>query len=104
MASIVVGQVSNDWDIYDNTFIQSWIDPVIMLDGSSAILHQNIRIFNNWFFEAPKNNHLILVNNTDNLEIYNNTILSFSNEEDHNESGTGDSLVYVMAGQDVQGW
>lgn len=113
------GQVSNDWDIYSNTFIQPWIDPVILFSARDATLHQNIRIFNNLIVEAPMNNHLLFVDKTDNLEFFKNTVISFSNEDDYNvdldphahssapqciADATCSSLVYVRSGLNVQGW
>jgi parallel beta-helix repeat protein len=93
-----------NWVISHNTFVQPWVDSVIGFTKEvDAGLHDNIRIRDNTFIAAPKNNHLVSIDNANDVEISGNTIESFSDEDDYNDEGTGDALVYVAAGRNVHG-
>jgi parallel beta-helix repeat protein len=100
------GSVTN-WDLYENQFIDCLVNPVIGLtrrpDISETALHDNIRIFNNTFIGAPRNNHLVYVEVTASLNISSNVVVSFNPEEDYNDYGTGNALVYVKEGSLVTG-
>ncbi|MCX7012802.1 MAG: right-handed parallel beta-helix repeat-containing protein [Candidatus Sumerlaeota bacterium] len=93
-----------NWEISRNTFVQPWVDSVIGFTKEvDAGLHDQIRILDNTFIDAPKNNHIVSIDNANDVEISGNAIESFSDEDDYNDEGTGDALVYVAAGRHVHG-
>ena len=94
------------WDLCDNRFIDSLVNPVIGLTSRPDVqgaLHGDIRIFNNTFAGAPKNNHLVYVDVTASLNISSNIVESFNPEEDYNDLGTGKVLIYVASGEQITG-
>ena len=97
-----------NWIVSNNTFIQSWVDPVIGLVNECTVsgLHDGNVIENNTIYEAPKNSVIVYVEHTRSLQVNNNTIVSFSPEADFHttsEQGESTALVYVREGASVVG-
>ena len=96
-----------NWHVTNNTFIQSWVDAVISFQTECIVsgLHNNNYIDNNTFIEAPKNNPIIYITNADKTFINNNTIVSFSDEDDYHNTmlGTSNALVSVRSGISTTG-
>ena len=99
------------WTVSRNTIAQGWSDAVIWLNkenqstGGEGERHTDIAIEGNIFILAPKNNPMIHVENSNDIRIDNNTIVSFSPEEDVPVAGVPQPppLVYVQDGLNVHG-
>ena len=97
---------AENWDIYGNTFVDSLINPVFgfgSYPGIPAGLHKNISFHHNTFIGSSRNNHLILVEQTESVNISSNIIKSFNSELDYIPLTSGNSLIYVAAGESVTG-
>jgi hypothetical protein len=97
-----------NWHITNNTFIQPWVYPVIAFESECKVsgLHNNNYIEDNIFYEAPTNNVIVYIDDSDTTYINNNQIVSFMTGEDYHDSsrwGSSTALVYVYNGHYTSG-
>jgi len=93
-----------NWEISNNTLIQSWTEPVISFEAFGSdrnFTNNNVNITGNTFIDAPKSTNLVSVKYSNEVCIDNNVIVSFSPEDDW--PSNNNDLVYVISGKSVQG-
>ena len=95
---------AKNWTVANNTLIQPWTASTIRLVSETiGGLHDNIHIVSNLILQASKNCNLVQVDNSGNVMIDDNEILSFSAEEDTQQWGSSDALVQVLSAVSVTG-
>ena len=108
---VATAAVTN-WKVIGNTFVEPGAAPVISLKTQCIIsgLHNQIDFVSNTFINASLTNHLITVDNSNEILINSNTIASFSTVNDfpidssaYPYVSTGNSLLYVQEGLWVHG-
>jgi hypothetical protein len=105
------GAAVKGWTESRDTLARGWSDAVIWLNkenqstGGDGERHTDIAIEGNIFLLAPKHNPMIHVENSNDIRIDDNTIVSFSPEEDVPVAGVPQPppLVYVQDGLNVHG-
>ncbi|QKX05418.1 right-handed parallel beta-helix repeat-containing protein [Aquimarina sp. TRL1] len=106
-ADNALGNVAvKNWDIYNNTFIENYINEVIWLttESSNNGKHTNIVIRDNHFYKVPKNNYLIRIDQTNSVTLNNNIVHSFSKKNDASRSNGADQfLIKVGQANEISG-